>query len=314
MNTFKPKHTDTYNCLEDVLECLASSYGREHILMYENAWDFYYYDDNKNRKIGNRVEAGEYNAWKSLEINHGIIHKYHFTSNMDKQYEILKSGIKNDNPVVLWLDGYYVPWTNVYQKLHMKHFIIVIDYKSDDEISVVDPYWNGKVNVFNKKFFYLSKAKCITTSLEKEVEIDPERLVGDAVKNTLREENNAFDCMREFAKEVEDKFDLHKELEGFEVLIYNCPLFMQLAEVFFRRKNYAKMLHYLANNYDNQFFESWGKEMDEIGAKWQVTREILVSIAKGKESIDCVPTFVQNVMELADKEEKLAKSINLKLN
>ncbi len=85
MNTFKPIHTDTYNCLEDVLECLASSYGREHIMMYANAWNFYYYDDNKNTKVGNRVEAGEYNAWKSLESNHGIVHKYHFTSNMDKR-------------------------------------------------------------------------------------------------------------------------------------------------------------------------------------------------------------------------------------
>lgn len=314
MNIFKPMHTDTYNCLEDVLECLASSYNREHILMFSNAWDFSYYSGDRATKVGNRLEAGEYNAWKSLEINHGIKSKYNITSNMDKQYAILNSSLQNDIPVVLWLDGYYVPWTNVYKKLHLKHFIIVMQFAGENQFGVVDPYWNRKVNIFNKELFYLSKAKCIIPNLEEEPQIVPELLLGKTVKSLLRKEHNAFESMREFADEIATSLDFSKELKGFETLIYNCPLFMQLAEVFFRRKNYAKMLHYLAVTYDKPFMEDWSKEMNSIGEQWEITREILVSIARGDENMEDVATFAANVKELADREEKLAITMNCKLN
>jgi uncharacterized protein YozE (UPF0346 family) len=314
MNTFIPKHTDTYNCLEDVLECLATSYHREHMLMFSNAWDFSYYSGDKTTRIGNRVEAGEYNAWMNLELNHGIKSKYHFTSDMDKQYALLKSSLQKDSPVVLWLDGYYVPWTNVYQKLHLKHFIIAMKYEDEDKIGVVDPYWNRKINIFHKELFYLSKAKCITSYCVDEPAIVPEMLVGKAVKKLIRKEHHAFNSMREFANEISDSLDFSKELENFEVLIYNCPLFMQLAEVFFRRKNYAKLLHYLAVTYHKPFMEDWSREMSLIGEKWEITREILVSIAKGELNMDAVPEFVTGVLQLADREEALAISMNQKLN
>ncbi len=314
MNTFLPKHTDTYNCLEDVLECLATSYHREHMLMFADAWDFSYYPHNNTTKLGNRIEAGEYNAWRNLELNHGIKSKYHVTSDMDKQYALLKSSLQKDSPVVLWLDGYYVPWTNVYQKLHLKHFIIVIQYEGEDKISVVDPYWNQKINIFTKELFYLSKAKCITSYCVDKPVIVPEVVVGNAVKNLIRKEHHAFNLMRDFANEISNNLDLSKELENFEVLIYNCPLFMQLAEVFFRRKNYGKLLHYLAAAYQKPFMEDWSREMNLIGEKWEITREILVSIAKGELNMEAVPEFVTGVLQLADREEELAISINQKLN
>jgi hypothetical protein len=314
MNTFIPKHTDTYNCLEDVLECLATSYHREHMLMFAGAWDFSYYSGDKTTKLGNRIEAGEYNAWRSLELHHGIKSKYHLTSDMDKQYAILKSSLQKDSPVVLWLDGYYVPWTNVYQKLHLKHFIIAMQQKDEDNFGVVDPYWNTRINIFNKELFFLSKAKCITSYPVDEPVVVPEVLVGKAVKKLIRKEHHAFNNMRNFAKEISKNLDFTKELENFEVLIYNCPLFMQLAEVFFRRKNYAKMLHYLAVTYHNPYMEEWSMEMNLIGEKWEITREILVSIAKGELNMEAVPEFVTGVLRLADREEKLAISMNLMLN
>jgi hypothetical protein len=314
MNTFIPKHTDTYNCLEDVLECLATSYHREHMLMFADGWDFSYYSGDKTTKIGNRIEAGEYNAWRNLELNHGIKSKYHFSSDMEKQYAILKSSLQKDSPVVLWLDGYYVPWTNVYQKLHLKHFIIAMQYEDEDKIGVVDPYWNRKINIFNKELFFLSKAKCITSYPMDEQVIVPEVLVGNAVKKLIKNKHHAFNSMRDFANEISSSLDFSKELENFEVLFFNCPLFMQLAEVFFRRKNYAKMLNYLAVTYHKPFMEEWSTEMNLIGEKWEVTREILVSIAKGELNMEAVPEFVSGVMQLADREEELAISMNQRLN
>lgn len=314
MNTFKPQHTDTYNCLEDVLECLATSYHREHMLMFADAWDFSYYSGDGTAKIGNRIEAGEYNAWRNLELNHGIQSKYHFTSAMDKQYTLLTSSLQKDSPVVLWLDGYYVPWTNVYQKLHLKHFIIAMEQLDEETIGVIDPYWNRKINIFKKELFYLSKAKCITSCCVEEPVIVPEVLVGKAVKKLMTKEHHAFNNIRGFANEIADNLDLTKELENFEMLIYNCPLFMQLAEVFFRRKNYAKLLHYLAVNYHKPFMEEWSGEMNLIGEKWESTREILVCIARGERSAEAVHEFATGVLQLADREEELAISMNQILN
>lgn len=43
LTEFKPTHRGTYNCLEDVLECLATGYEREHLLMFMKAWDFNFF-------------------------------------------------------------------------------------------------------------------------------------------------------------------------------------------------------------------------------------------------------------------------------
>ncbi len=54
--------------------------------------------------------------------------------------------------------------------------------------------------------------------------------------------------------------------------------------------------------------------MNLIGESWESTREILVCIARGERSIEAVSEFVTGVLQLADREEELAISMNQKLN
>lgn len=314
MPEFRPVHTVTYNCLEDVLECIATGFKREHLLIYADAWDFNFFARaiDSHKIIGNRIEAGEYNAWDNLSGYHGIKSKCHFTSKRDKQFEILKTILKTGEPVVLWLDGYYVPWTNVFEKLHMKHFIIAIGIDEDEKmISAIDPYWNKKINKLPYKYFDLSEAKCIGFSLLEVPEIDWKKIVYSRAKIVLDREYSAFDAMKAFAKEVGSSIKMEDEIKGFEKLQYNCPLFMQLAEVFYRRLNYSKMLIALAENIGNIELLNLGIKMKKAGERWRAARELLVKVMEGKETADKIFVFEKEVISLADFEENIATKLIL---
>lgn len=309
---FKPIHTATYNCLEDVLECIATGFKREHILIYADAWDFNYYLKSAESKkiIGNRIEAGEYNAWNSLAKYHGIKAKCHFTSQKDKQIKVLKEELRKENPIVLWLDGYYVPWTNVFEKLHMKHFVIAVGMDEEKKkIYVIDPYWNKKVNQLAYEHFDLSKAKCISFSVLEQPEILWKKVISSRVDTILGREYTAFDAMRAFAKDTQSLLKIEKEIEGFEELRYNCPLFMQLAEVFYRRLNYSKMLIFLGENNLISELLNLGMEMKQIGESWKELRELLVKIMEGKEAKDQIKIFAEGIIQLADYEEEIARKL-----
>ncbi len=309
---FEPQHDELYNCLEDAIACIATGFGREHMLIYADAWNFAFFPStgSKKRIIGNRVEAGEYNAWVSLEKYHGINSKCHFSQTMEQQFEILKNELAGGKPTVLWLDGYYVPWTNVYRKLHMKHFLIVVDVdEAEEHILVVDPYWNKNINPLPLKNFKLSKAKCITFSLtEKEPAPDWRDVMKNAVSKV--QSSDAFAAMRMFADEVEQSIDLKAEIEGFEELKYNCPIFMQLAEVFFRRLNFARLMEYLGERNKVLRLSELSHSMKKVGEGWKKTREVLVKSVESKEQQKKILQFADEVRKLADEEESLAQEIS----
>lgn len=312
---FLPCHYELYNCLEDVLACIAKGFKREHMLMYAQAWNFSFFPaGTKSRIIGNRVEAGEYNAWVCLEKYHGVKSKCHFSETSLQQVDILRKELEQGSPIVLWLDGFYVPWTNVYKKLHMKHFLIVIDINSAEEsINVIDPYWNKEINALSIKNFKLSKAKCITFSLSEEEPVtDWHEIIENAVSNIQKAQ--AFSAMRKFAEEAEHTINIKAEYEGFEELKYNSPIFMQLAEVFFRRLNFAGLLTYLGErNGVTRLIELSG-HMKTAGDGWKKARDILIKAIESKEQEKKLAEFANKVRELADYEENLALELSAVLD
>lgn len=310
LTEFKPAHHGTYNCLEDVLECLATGYQREHLLMFAKAWDFNFFlrPLKGDKRLGTRVESGEYNAWESLRQYHGIGSKCIFTSNRQKQKDNLMAEINEGHPVVLWLDGYYVPWTNIYKQLHMKHFIIAIGMKENGTIAVIDPYWNKKVNELSMETFDQSGAKCINITCLETPNLTWQSILKEHITSITTRSCNAFESMRQFAEAVKT-LDLNTELKDFEDLPYNCPFFMQLAEVFFKRLNYSKCLKYMGERFEVNTLITYGEEMEKIGKEWQAARERLVDVYKGKEGPSTYTKVAKTICLLASQEEELAKQV-----
>nr|WP_302598382.1 BtrH N-terminal domain-containing protein [uncultured Cellulosilyticum sp.] len=310
LTDFKSAHHSTYNCLEDVLECLATGYKRAHLLMFAKAWDFNFFEKplKGDTRLGTRVESGEYNAWESLKQYHGIGSKCVFTSNTNKQTENLKRHLQSGNPVVLWLDGYYVPWTNIYKQLHMKHFIVAVGLKDEESIAVLDPYWNKKVNALSWEAFKQSGAKCINITCLEEPNVVWQEVLSVQIEAIMSPSHNAFACMKHFAEAIKT-LELTRELKGFETLPYNCPLFMQLAEVFYKRLNYAKCLNYISEVYGVNKLGQYGEEMTQIGKGWQAAREQIVDVYKGKETPEIYEKVADYICHLAEEEAQLAQRI-----
>ena len=114
--------------------------------------------------------------------------------------------------------------------------------------------------------------------------------------------------MKHFAEAIKT-LELTRELKGFETLPYNCPLFMQLAEVFYKRLNYAKCLNYISEVYGVNKLGQYGEEMTQIGKGWQAAREQIVDVYKGKETPEIYEKVADYICHLAEEEAQLAQRI-----
>lgn len=114
-------------CIENVLSVYLNFKGYEYQYAFAHALDFKF---DANKCCGGRVADGldiKYNFIEWLNKLYNIdIHKIEFTS-VEKLIQYINKNIKKNNPVIIHLDSYYLPWSTLYNKEHTGHMVIAID-------------------------------------------------------------------------------------------------------------------------------------------------------------------------------------------
>lgn len=114
-------------CIENVLSEYLNYKGYEYQYAFAHALDFKF---DINDCYEGRVADGlniEYDfiGWinKLYNIN---IHEVEFAS-VEKLIDYINSSIKQEEPVIIHLDSYYLPWSTLYNKEHTMHMVIAIN-------------------------------------------------------------------------------------------------------------------------------------------------------------------------------------------
>ena len=126
-------------CIENVLSEYLNYKGYEYQYAFAYSLNFKF---DRNNCCEGRVADGlnnryDFRGWLNKLYNIRI-HKVEFAS-VEKLINYIKNSIKQQEPVIIHLDSYYLPWSTLYNKEHTTHMVIAIDVDSEkNDIKIID--------------------------------------------------------------------------------------------------------------------------------------------------------------------------------
>lgn len=312
---FKFISKEQYNCIENVLVSLMTTWNKEYKLMFAKAWGFTMLPSEvgENDLIGYRIGGGEYKVWECLETYHGVRTTLCDSENYEEQVKLLDKELEEGRPIILQIDGFYTPWKDVYNKYHFIHYCLVVNKnESDCSYGCIDPYENSLINLLPKENIEKGGAKCITVKIPSKFEnkIKWEKILSDAANTILMEEQDisGINGIRELAERIERHFDVIKEIEGYEEMIWLAPIIFRISDIGSRRLNFSESLVDLYDRTGIEELLRFAKRVETAGWSWRRVRRTIVTSASDPD-YNYTPSIANMIRKVADDEESTARDM-----
>jgi len=318
ISPYKSKYNYDYECFDVACISVIKSLNRDYELMYSQAWDFDYVQEDKSHCLKDKIISYRGEIYDLLLKFHGIkIIK--LENKLFKSYKIIEENISNSLPVLVSIDTYFCPWDNYHFMLehdNLNHFIVIIgvnndtrnficidhNYSSNYQLLPFDYFNNGYMNtiiVFNKIEDYESP-NCY-------------ELIISHLNNLLK--NKFSNKIITFGS---DLLNLHNIRE--QITLKNIPediLFLKLKLNLQSRFRYSEYLAYIANNHNDNKLMEFSTDVGELGFRWQSIYSLLIkSVLSGNSNH--LKMAGEKVIEIASIEykyiNKLLKSVDKKNN
>ncbi len=306
---------EQYNCIENVLATLMKTLDREYELMFAKAWGFTMIPSeiSEDDLIGYRIGGGEYKVWECLETYYNVNSQLCDSENHLEQIQILDEELSKGRQVVLEIDGFYTPWKDVANKYHLGHYCLVVNKdKKENSYGCIDPYENSLINPLPKENLEKGHARCITLKMNDPIEpqLDWQDILVNAAKTILIKEDaiSGVDGMRALAKRIKRHFDIAREIEGYEEMIWVAPIILRLSDIGSRRLNFSECLIKLHEHTGIEELLEFAQRVEKTGWDWRRVRRTIVTSADDRDN-DYKSTIANMIEMIADKEETIAKDI-----
>jgi hypothetical protein len=308
-------------CLEDSIATYAHWIGRDYELMFMNSWDFNYAlpDETNSSLIGERIFFDDNNnASQSfsqlLENYHGI--KLSRLNSNSIQEEILntQSELIAERPLLLVADVFWCPWAIGFQKYHGSHVYLINGL--DDQIAgflCVDCFNLTSFLSLPLINFMKGRTNLGRFTIFDEPVINPDDIINSvymiATKLLGGEKTaNSFNHMRELANEINQNFDIRRELGG-QTAYQNTFLWKGIFEIALRRTKFALLLKYISKKFSSRedFYLEMSLHFKESMFMWYKILSMLGKIFLiNKPDTDIIRRLASSIKDVADYEEKLA--------
>lgn len=310
----KPFHGYGYNCYEDSVATVASWWGRDHQMMFADAWNFYFshIDSEFSIRLGDKIEIKESDQLKYLEQYHGIKSIFYSNITAEDAIDIVKMELSANRPILLLIDVFFCPWDLNYQKSHDTHCILITgldDYNS--KFYCTDGiYTKQNVHLYIELFMQGYRG-CFTFELiDNYNNIDGRKYIESVFLNLQGDSKNlnTFESIRKFANEMEKKLDFKVEMEGY-MYFEQTPIFLNIRKISRGRKKFSSVLKYLGELYKIEDLLILSEKMSLLGSKWSIVEGMITKgyITSNLAKILC--SIVHKIRELADYEEDVANSL-----
>ena len=309
-------HEGYRSCVEDIIVSVATWWGMDHQYMYTEAWDFYYtrWTPLSKDALGSRLHEGIDKTWHNLSAFHGLI--LHINSHLHSPYEafeLIKKETGAKRPVMIYINDYWCHWRTSYQKEHQIQPCLVIGVEADNSgLMCIDPYTTREIKNLPIHDFH-DAYKNIVTFEKREEHILPfsiqavmipilEDLLG------LREEDNRFDRMRDFAIDIENTLDLNLEVDHNAPYDIKSDLFNTIKYIARRRTQFATLLTYISNRFHVDMLH-YAQTVNQTAQKWDLIVNLLLRMYYSKDWLTSRKNIAKKVKEAADYEENIAESL-----
>ncbi|AEY67895.1 hypothetical protein [Clostridium sp. BNL1100] len=304
-----PFHSDFANCLEECMISVSNFYHRDYILMYSQAWGFWF--DINNYKIkgtGNSIKDDRGNVYDLYQHYHGINITFDHNNNPQEVINIITSHIMVDNPIGIFMDTFYYSW-DPNKNQHGKHWFLITGVDSEKEaFYCTDPYFLQKDAILGFNDFingYLGVLFTFEITNAEIFDYDWKELMLTFSKR-LNGENggkNIFSSMEDFAASVEDGFCIEKETALIRRVI-DMPYYVNLQSVNRGRLQYARFLEHTAAKYDVPELLPISEKLKQVSYKWDVLRGILTKAILTKNEAIIKSKIPPHIREIASIEKE----------
>lgn len=304
-----PFHSDFANCLEECMISVSNFYHRDYILMYSQAWGFWF--DINNYRIngtGNSIKNNRGKVYDLYHLYHGIKIAFEHHSNPQEVINIITNHISMDNPIGVFMDTFYYSW-DPNKNQHGKHWFLITGVDTKKEVFYcTDPYFLQKDAILGFNDFingYLGVLFTFEITKSDISNYDWKELILTFSKKLSSDSssNNIFNNMEYFASSVEDVFCIEKETEAFKRVI-DMPYYVNLQAVNRGRVQYAKFLEHTAAKYHAPELLPISEKLKQAGYKWDVLRGILTKAILTKNEAIIKSKIPPHIREISDIEKE----------
>ena len=325
MIPIKPIREDNTDCFKCIILSIAQHYGKACDLMRLNSWGFRYEKDgyldireNFSAFIDRRGER----YFTALEKLHGIVIERMEIDAVGQErhegiVEFVKTEIQAGFPTVLRMDGYYFPLTPLYQKYHVDHCLLILDFDlMHTEITYLDPFFFDdvkKINLIDVSSF----VDCVyRIRLPEEYDVESAcsseniaLVLKEHLEKVLAISPSAFEMMHIFGDEF-FTMDLDGLFQGVKMdKLQFHPFIIRLTEIEDARVMFLETLHLLKEKYDLDLTVVFEK-IEHSASVWRKIKYLVVKGIITKSFSDMLREKIANqVYVAAVYEEKLVREM-----
>jgi len=298
-----------YNCYDQVMESIINFFhAPEHYpLIYTNRWGFSFNSQNNNL-IGDKISDCFTDTDLMEDITNLKKNETYF-KDINLFVKILKTELKNNRPVVGFIDNFTSPWNNYYKKIHGAHAIIFTDI--DDEkgyVYINDIYYSSNI----QKSSYLDLSTMLisfyTFEIIKTVHKFNKKMCIEVIISHLKNmfSSNMFENINNFADCFKKNFDIKKEILDFHTL-QEIPLIMAINNISYSRKCFNRALEYIKIKYRTYTLDYFIDQLNDIANNWSNIGMLLSKYAVKKDiNTQNINNLSSTIKSISFNERKIA--------
>ena len=273
---------DYFNCIDAMMATIATHYGRDYQMMFLGSWGFFYNLSAENFSLRIRFGVDRYSR-ETLAQYHGVVSQWNIVKGVPGLVERARRHLDAGNPMGLYMNAYYCPWSSAYRRFSINHYGIIVGMdERRKEFFCVDPY-SFSQEVYTLPFDSLRKG--FQEVIEFHTVPQPPLL---PLKTLLLQNGfcqggkERFDrqCgdIRRLADDLPGDLDLAREIAGFQEDLKNSLIFRQVSNVSKHRAKTAVGFRYMADKYGQPELETFAGALDKAAGEWNRVNTLLYKL------------------------------------
>jgi hypothetical protein len=302
-----PTIFENYDCIQAIIANVLNHYKTPWQLMFMDVIGFEY---SKLDGGGFKLHTGGIGE-EALEKIYGIRQLSFTAQNISK----IKDLINNNDLLCLYIDGFYCPWHNAFNKHHIAHYLLAVGFSDlNNTIICADPFFTTELKELPMQCVtFTEKNFVIRMNINEIADINNIYYKSKCyLKSTI---NNLFDNAKPYWERIND-FSNYLSLDGLRKELYDykdsafIDWLISLNFLSKSRKCFIESLHYLSQIYQINFDASIN-DFEQLSKEWiKLKLCLLKHYYKKQNSADVLQNVRLQINALAEKEKISISNMN----
>lgn len=306
----KPYKHSTLNCLESQIISIAVSWGKSFELMFLGKWGFSFRGRERDTAsvTGDRINPQMDDTFPLLEKYHGIKITEYQPDSAEEMIGLIDNHLRENKPIIMFVDAYWCPWDPGYQKYHNMHFVIVVGYDAESRMfTCVDGFFGKEREDLPASALYHYSSVCysICDLGEPDGKLTFEEAAAHIIQKLSVTHNMPVDILA-FSKDIELHFNYEEEVRRYQDKWWAAPLFKRLIKISQGRTLFAEAIEY----FGDKRVESIKEQLHISSKQWDNLRIMLIKASYSSDPKLVLRRVAEKLRDISQLEQAILESLH----